>query len=452
MTLSSLIDFFIHPYYHDQPVMLRKARLLVRGCLLTSFFSVSYVWLSVVFEYPKGVYLMIINVVGFLLLPLLLKTKMPLAWLGNMYIFLGSAAVLILTYFSGGIDSAIYPWIVCIPLLALLLVNKLSGAVWGAISIAAMVGFGVLAMRGVELPVEYNTDLRPMWFTSVLTGLLLIILFVGFVFEFVQTRALLEVERKNEILEKQKDTITSQSQSLERLIEEKDYIIKILAHDLRSPLGNINGLASLLDSKRQMNEQREFVTLMKQAASDALHLVERVLEMDQADQGDLKLDIQAVNVSDELSAIIESMGEAAARKKIDVVLHAECTNCVLQSDRIYLGLVFENLLSNALKFSEQNTRVLVEVTNGAESVTVKVTDEGPGILPHEEGRLFKKFSRLSARPTAHESSSGLGLSLVKRYVELLGGKIWHERPPSAGATFAVELPLVYAQHGEVGTP
>lgn len=106
-------------------------------------------------------------------------------------------------------------------------------------------------------------------------------------------------------------------------------------------------------------------------------------------------------------------------------------------------MIFENLLSNAIKFSEEGKNIEVIISNSDEYLLINVIDEGAGIDPSEEDKLFKKFSKLSARPTAGESSTGLGLSLVKRYVELSNGKVWHERNTNAqGAIFKVQLPLV----------
>ena len=81
------------------------------------------------------------------------------------------------------------------------------------------------------------------------------------------------------------------------------------------------------------------------------------------------------------------------------------------------------------------------ITNDKANLRIKVIDEGPGIDPKEENQLFKKFTKLSAKPTAGETSTGLGLSLVKRYISLIGGNVWLEKHSGTGATFIVELPL-----------
>jgi signal transduction histidine kinase len=102
-------------------------------------------------------------------------------------------------------------------------------------------------------------------------------------------------------------------------------------------------------------------------------------------------------------------------------------------------LVLENLVSNAVKYSPAGKEINVSVNDTNQKIQIRVRDYGVGIPVDEEDRLFKKFSKLSVQPTAGESSNGLGLSLVKRYMELMNGKVWFERPADGGSIFAIEL-------------
>jgi signal transduction histidine kinase len=440
MKIAAFIDFFIGKERFEDRDEIRRARLFVRACILTSLFSNSYVWSSLIFGYEKGVYLMIFNVVGFMILPFMARTKWSIAWLGNIYVFVGAFAVIVLTHYSGGLWSAVYPWIISIPVLALLVVNRLSAAIWGAISFTAMVWYGVLAIQGVALPLEYNVALKTEWFVVVVPGLLLMVLFISFVFESMQTNALNDLAGKNDQLELQKETIAVQSVELERLIEDKNYIIRILAHDVRNPLKNIAGLVNLMKMDNSPGEQGEYVDMIMRASINAQELVNKVLEMDATDQQDLGITMERLDVVAILTATIDEMQKNAAAKNIQIELDNQSTNGMAQGDQTYLKLIFENLISNAVKFSDNGKVVRAKISNSATSLLVKITDEGPGIDPEEEDRLFKKFSRLSTRPTAGEGSTGLGLSLVKRYVELIGGRVWYEPNEEKGATFAVELP------------
>jgi signal transduction histidine kinase len=103
--------------------------------------------------------------------------------------------------------------------------------------------------------------------------------------------------------------------------------------------------------------------------------------------------------------------------------------------------VLDNLISNAIKFSSCGKSVFVHVRGNEHSIYIEVQDEGQGISQEDQKKLFGKFARLSARPTAGESSTGLGLSIVKSMVEAMNGKIWCESEFGQGATFIVELPI-----------
>ncbi|RJE75449.1 sensor histidine kinase KdpD [Reichenbachiella sp. MSK19-1] len=441
MKIESAIDFFIHPVHFENPNVLRRARLFVRACLLTSFFSSSYIWMSVIFGYERGVYLMLFNVIGFLLLPLYAKTKVSIVLLGNVYVLIGAVAIVILTYYSGGVWSAIYPWIISIPVLALLVVNKSSGIIWGAISFLAMLWFGYKAYIGVELPVEYNPELRVVWYISVLPGLLLIVLFIAFVFESIQAKALGVLERNNKELKEQKETILLQSIELEKVVGEKDNIIRVLAHDLKSPLSNIQSLAKFINQDIDLEQKKLFVQLIERSSVNAQNLVNRVLEMDAAGQSDLNIQLVPVNTVSIIRNIIQPIKEGAKAKNIVLLFEDHTENALCDLDEIYLTLILENLISNAIKFSPENKKIQVVSTNEDNMLVISVIDEGPGIVEEDVNMLFKKFTKLRSRPTAGESSAGLGLSLVKRYVEMMGGRVWYEDAKTGGANFRVAFQL-----------
>ncbi|WP_185152516.1 sensor histidine kinase, partial [Fulvivirga aurantia] len=323
---------------------------------------------------------------------LLVKTKISIGVLGNTYVFIGGFAVVVLTYYSGGVWSAIYPWIISIPVLAILVVNRRSGVIWTVISFGFMVWFAILAVQGVELPVEYNLELRTIWYVTIVPGLLLIVMFMAFVFESNQTNALLDLERKNKQLEAQKETIGRQSTDLEQLIEDKDYIIRILAHDLRGPLRNINGMVTLMKMETDASRIDEYIQMISQAAANAENLVNRVLEMDESDQKNPKVQLEEVEVSKLLGEVLENMDKAARNKSIGIEMINNGSSDRVEADKTYLMLIFENLISNAIKFTEKGKEVLVRVTNDtAERLHIRFIDQGPGISPEERGKLFKKF-------------------------------------------------------------
>ena len=102
--------------------------------------------------------------------------------------------------------------------------------------------------------------------------------------------------------------------------------------------------------------------------------------------------------------------------------------------------VLENLVSNAVKYSPPGKNIFVRLKRHAEAVRVEVQDEGPGLSAEDQKKLFGKFARLSAKPTGGEHSTGLGLSIVKKMVEAMNGRVWCESELGRGATFIVEFP------------
>jgi signal transduction histidine kinase len=295
-----------------------------------------------------------------------------------------------------------------------------------------MVAFGAFELNGYKLPVEYNESLRTLWFLSILPGLLMIIMVVSFVFESSMQRALNDVQS-------QKVTIEQQSSVLEKLIEDKDNIIRILAHDLRNPLANISVITRLLEREIKEEGAKEMVNMINSASSNAQVLVKHVLEMATLEYREGGVKLAAIDFQKVVHEVVQSFKQAADQK--DISIHAADFDkyCMVMADLTYLRLVLENLVSNAVKYSPSGKSIKLQVDHHSEKVQIRVRDFGVGIPAEEEDRLFKKFSRLSSQPTAGESSNGLGLSLVKRYMELMNGKVWFERPDGAGSIFAIEL-------------
>ncbi|HET8859614.1 HAMP domain-containing sensor histidine kinase [Marivirga sp.] len=440
MNFDGLINFFITP--ERSSVDSRKAKLLIRASLLSSLFSGVYVVVGLAFDFYIGAQLMAVNIFCNLFLPFLLRTKLSIVTLGNFYVMIGGVAIILLAILSGGIQSAIYPWIISIPIMALLIVNRKSAIIWGLLSFLTMVLMGLATVMGFQFPNELNTSNEALWILFVLPGLLLITFLITYIFQSTLTNALDKLAKQNDILVNQKNTIAAQKEELTSLIDDKNYIIRIMAHDIRSPLKNIQGLIELLSEEKDGARKEKITKLLLRSSVSAENLVNRVLEMDKSEDENVKAAVVKIDIIKLLKDLVENVQEHANQKLINIELKDEATKHKINADSSYIHLIFENLLSNAIKFSEEGKNIEVKITNSNTHIQIAVIDEGPGINIEEEELLFKKFSKLSARPTAGESSTGLGLSLVKRYVELSNGKVWHEQNlANKGATFIVEFPL-----------
>ncbi|MCK5700116.1 MAG: ATP-binding protein, partial [Cyclobacteriaceae bacterium] len=123
----------------------------------------------------------------------------------------------------------------------------------------------------------------------------------------------------------------------------------------------------------------------------------------------------------------------------NIRVEADLDDSTTAMDNSLLVQILDNLLSNAIKFSNHNSKVSVTLKDENKKIRFEIVDDGPGIMEEDKPRLFQKFQRLRAQPTNGESSTGLGLSIVKKYVEAMKGKVWCESEFGHGAKFIVEF-------------
>jgi signal transduction histidine kinase len=459
------VDYFIRYDYKADAYLFYRSILLLKACLFTTLFSLLYLLVSLVIEFAPGVYFMSLNIVSFLSILFLLKTRVPLILLGNVYVFIGTLAVVVLTYFSGGVSSPIFPWLIAPSVLALLIVNRFYSFIWAGVSLICLIAFIVMAMWNVTFPVNYNDEWKLPFTLLCSFGLVFIVFLVIMVFERNTLRSFEEVQvqkkeiqqskeelairhteilEKNEILTGQHEELTVISDQLKELHEKKDYLLEILAHDLKSPLTNIQALAGLIELDKYDDESIEKQVLERiiECSHKSQTLIQRILSSENLESIIYKLKLEIFDVSEILETVITDLQDVASRKNLKIYLNKDSgRNYCAHVDKIYLRQMYENLLNNAIKFSPSGKHIFVSINVSDQTIRTAIRDEGPGIPKAEINLLFKKFKKLSNKPTAGESSTGLGLSIVKHYADLLNGKVWCESTPGEGSNFIVELPI-----------
>jgi len=242
------------------------------------------------------------------------------------------------------------------------------------------------------------------------------------------------IEEKNNQLEKQKET-------MESLYREKDGLIGIVAHDLKSPLNKGLALLSMIRETGSVNPAQEnAIRLLSQSNQTGLQLIEDLLELNSVDQGEHLLQKEKFKLNDLLAEIGGTFQGESSRKGIALAMIVEPLDLEMESNPMSIARILENLISNAFKFSQAGTGVKVTAQQTGQSVTLEVRDQGPGISPEDQQKLFAKFQRLSAQPTGGESSTGLGLAIVKGLVDKLEGSIQVTSKIGEGTAFIIELP------------
>lgn len=225
---------------------------------------------------------------------------------------------------------------------------------------------------------------------------------------------------------------------LRQLAEDKDELLGILAHDLKNHLGGMLMSVQLLNEKAQSINDARFQRMganILRASDQMLSFVKEFLANSEADHG-RPLKFQPVCIPDVAEAVVQRHAEHARLKDIKLIHEQSGEAALVDADRAALEQVLDNLVSNALKFSPPGKTVRVLVGPAADGRgEVRIADEGPGFTEQDKQQIFRRYRRLSARPTAGEPSTGLGLSIVKKLVQDMRGDIRLESEPDRGATF-----------------
>lgn len=246
--------------------------------------------------------------------------------------------------------------------------------------------------------------------------------------------------RTLEDVEAQKRRVEIRNRRLRDLNEVKDKFIGMAAHDLRNPLASIRGFSEvMLQSPDRDPTEQEFLQLIHDNSAHMLHLVNELLDVSAIESGHIELNPVEVSVTALLRQRVAVLHPIAEQKDSRIETDfADGGTCRADPGRVVQ--IIDNLVSNALKFSPPGSTVTVRQSTRDGRVRFAVADEGPGLTEEDRERMFKDFQKLSARPTGNESSTGLGLSIVKRIVDAHAGEITVRSTWGQGAEFIVELP------------
>lgn len=229
---------------------------------------------------------------------------------------------------------------------------------------------------------------------------------------------------------------------LRQLAEDKDELLGILAHDLKNYLGGMNTSAGLLHRQiARFNDERvtQLAENILRTSSQSLAFVKEFLANAKADHG-ISYAPAAVNLTEVAAATARQHEAAALHKKITIETDFPESPVMALADLSALIQVLDNLVSNAVKFSPPGKRVILSARSTPRCVECVVRDEGPGFSPADKARLFQRYTRLTAKPTGGEPSTGLGLSIVHKLVLGMSGQIACESD-GRGAAFVIRLPL-----------
>jgi two-component system sensor histidine kinase/response regulator len=226
------------------------------------------------------------------------------------------------------------------------------------------------------------------------------------------------------------------------LAEDKDELLGMLTHDLKNHLGGMQMSAQLLHDRSTDLPDDRSRTLVDNILASTTKMLAFVKEFlaNAALERQHQLSLMPVDLSVAVTLALRHYRPQAERKGLRLICDS-LTPVAVMADTMALNQVLENLISNAVKFSPPDTTITLSVSAiDGDSAECRIADEGPGFTAADREKIFRRYVRLSARPTGGEPSTGLGLSIVKKLVDAMKGRLSLEPSTGQGAVFTVRLP------------
>lgn len=246
---------------------------------------------------------------------------------------------------------------------------------------------------------------------------------------------------KNNQLEAINKELAANNENLQKIMQEKNQLTQILVHDLKSPLSNIKMLSYLFQDFVKDKESEELLGIFNNSLQDAFHLISQMETLNSMENYELTSYVEEFDLHEFLKENLKNFHNTAERKKINLSYIFKGKKSIIKTDQNFLKRILHNLVSNAIKFSPFDKNIYITLKQRNNKFIIDVKDEGPGIKEEEKSKLFDRFSMLSNKPTNNESSSGLGLFIVKELVKSLNGDIEVNSVLLKGSTFSIILPL-----------
>ncbi len=281
-------------------------------------------------------------------------------------------------------------------------------------------GWGRWSEPPIVIPVNVKEFFYKTWWAFCLYGLVILS-----VFYFVRSNQIRHLREEAE------------KKHLQEIDSVKTKLYTNITHEFRTPLTVISGMADMIEKPANAKE------LIKRNSEGLLGLVNQLLDLAKLESGHLKLELVQADVVPYVQYLLESFQSLAASKNIHLVFLKSADRLVMDFDEKRLAIIISNLLSNAIKFTRQNGNIVLEILEENNQLLLKVKDNGIGIPPDKLPHIFERFYQVDDSATRRGEGTGIGLTLTRELVELMGGKITVQSlaPEGEGTEFTVSLPI-----------
>jgi signal transduction histidine kinase len=430
--LDQAANRFIPASCADDPEAGRRARLICRFGHLGAIFGATYALFYLGISHTWGALVVTLGSMGFALAPWLMKRTGSLDIAGNLLSLILVLGFSALCFLEGGMQGHAIAWLASVPLCSLLLLGRRGAGRWMVASFGACAIIAASSFMGISMPPRYDPKWEVLVSAAGYLGFILFMFILGVIFETGRKRAFGKMQEALGALEKS-------NEQLVRLNAEKSEFLGIAAHDLKNPLGVVIGTAEFLRLCKDESKTDRLADNIINAGKRMLDLVKNLLDANAIEEGRFTSNLERCDLHALVRECLQNNLMTAANKEIKLQGETDGA-CWVRADRNATLQILDNLISNAVKYSQRKTTVHIRLEVEGEMGTVAIRDEGPGISEEDLKKMFGKFVRLSARPTGGESSNGLGLSIVKRLAEAMAGTVRCESLLGQGATFILRLP------------
>jgi len=245
-------------------------------------------------------------------------------------------------------------------------------------------------------------------------------------------------QRTTEALRLQFKHTESTMQQLDHMNKDYARLIKIVAHDLRNPIGAIGSLTSLIRPDAMAKDDKEILELIKGSSKNCLELINELMKTDFTHQQSIVK--EEIDLNELLHQCVLLLGFRAKEKDQLLLLHTAIRG-LIKADKEKLLRVLNNIVSNAMKFSESDSTIQISSIQSDNEIIIHVKDTGMGIPLDLQDNIFDPFTTSKRTGTGGEQPFGLGLYISKQIIEAHGGKIWFETETNAGTTFYISIPV-----------
>lgn len=443
-TLSYIENFFLKNIqvtgvYHF------RARLLVKFTLVSLLFALGY-WINTFYTgFLAARYGMVIVTVLFTLQLLLLRQVRNQWWIAQFFVLTCWLTVMLLSLYSGGINSYVLPWMTLIPLVGLMLLGRRTAVGWLAVALLTILG--TFLLEGLyTIPPRWQAPSSGLLNASLVIGLVSIILSMTFLFHSQGSKLLATIQEQQETIERQNQEMANRNETLEAEVERRTHELLeynqqleqfafIASHNLRAPVASLLGLGELLDVQKLSEADRLQISH---------NMIQSARELDRVVR-DLSTILEIRKSSHELLSVV-NLEEEISLIRVNLERELIETGAVLETDfnaqpqiktvRPLMDSILMNLISNAIKYRQPDRPPVIRLRSERRDgeLCLSISDNGLGLDLETYGdKLFTLYGRFHS----HVDGKGLGLYLVKTHVHAMGGRIEVDSQPGVGTRFCV---------------